>query len=207
MSRALLFLAALSACAVGAGGTTVGEWRPKRVVDSTACIATGPDSCGKVIEIGSEQPARSFGGGVVAFAVPGYAQARATGASESAFVLDGSYEYLRGRGRFALACRVGLSLIDGSQHSWIAMPVTAIGHAGGAWGSVFAGVGYAPLLTERHAGARATYLHDGVEGLLGTRIILRETLGRYITVSPELRYQLAGDATIVSLTANLGLHL
>lgn len=207
MSRALLLLAPLPACVVGAGGTTVGEWRPKRVVDSTACIATGPDTCGRVIEIGSEQPARSFGGGLFAFAVPGYAQARTGGAHESAFVLDGSYEYLRGRGRFALAGRVGLSMIDGSQHSWIAMPVTAIGHVGGAWGSVFAGLGYAPLLTETHTGAPTTYLHDGVEALIGTRIILRESLGRYITVSPELRYQLAGDATIVSLTANLGLHL
>ena len=205
MTRAWL-LASLSACAVGASGSTVGEWRPKRVVESTACIETGPGVCGKVIEIGSEEPARSFAGGVFTFAAPGYARARANGALEHAFVVDGSYEYLRGRGRFALAGRVGLSLIDGSQHSWIVMPVTAIGHVGGAWGSVFAGVGYAPLATETHAGAHATYLHNGVEALLGTRIILRESLGRYLTASPELRYQLAGDANILSLTANLGLH-
>jgi hypothetical protein len=203
--RAWLLL--LPACAVGAGSTTVGEWRPKRVVESEACIATGPDTCGKVIQIGREDPARSFAGGIFAFSVPGYAHASTNGAGESAFVLDGSYEYLRGRGAVALGGRVGLSLVDGSQHTWVVMPVTAMAHVGGSWGSVFAGVGYAPLVSASRTGMPTSYLHDGVEGLVGTELVLRETLGRYITVSPELRYQRAGDTTILAVTANLGLHL
>lgn len=210
MSRAAVLLTAgcAAGCAVGAGGSLVGDWRPKHVVESTACIEieTTPGVCAKTIEIGSEQPARSFGGGVLAFAVPGYASARTSGSTESAFVLDGSYEYMRGRGAFALAGRVGLSLIDGSRHTWTVLPVTLLAHYGGAWGSVFAGLGYSPLVTERHTGAMTSYLHDGVEGLVGTRIILRESLGRYITASPELRYQRAGDFAILALTFNLGLH-
>ena len=205
--RCALLLLALPGCAVGAGGSVVGQWRARRVVESTACIETAPGVCGKVIEIGSDQPARSFGGGVFAFSVPGYAQARTAGMVEHAFVLGGSYEYLRGRSNFALGGRIDLSLTAASGHSWIAMPVLAVGHAGAAWGSVFVGLGYAPLLTERHTGAATTSLHDGVAALAGTRIILRgDALARHITVSPELHYQRAGAATILSLTADLGLH-
>lgn len=91
----------------------------------------------------------------------GYTLARGT--SESAFVLDGSFEYLRGRGRFALGARIGLTLVDGQQHSWLVMPVTAMAYWGGAWGTVFAGVGYAPLATVSAVGLSTTYEHDGVE--------------------------------------------
>ena len=197
---------ALAGCAVGAGGTTVGEWRPKRTVESTACIERRPGVCDTVVEIGTDEPSRSFGGGVFSFAVPGYAHATTGSTGESAFVLDGSYEYLRGRGPFALAGRVGLSLIDGSVHSWVVMPVTALAYYGGGWGSVFAGLGYAPLVAASQAHLPTAYLHDGISALIGTRLILTESLGRYITVSPELRYQRAGDSTILALTANLGLH-
>lgn len=193
-------------CAVGAGGSTVGEWRAKRVVESTVCIETSPGVCAKTIEIGSEQPPRSFGGGIFTFAAPGYAHAQTHGMSESAFVLDGSYEYLRGRGPFAIGARVGLTLVDGQQHTWIVMPVTAMGYWGGAWGSLFAGVGYAPLAKVSAIGSDSTYEHDGVEALVGTRIILRDTLGRSISFSPELRYQLVGDSTLVSAVGSLGLH-
>ncbi|CAN5270774.1 hypothetical protein BH11MYX1_BH11MYX1_03640 [soil metagenome] len=201
-----LYSLLLTGCAVGAGGSTIGEWRAKRVVESTACLETSPGVCGKTIEIGSEQPARSFGGGIVAFAVPGYAYGRTHGVSESAFVLDGSYEYMRGRGPFAIGARVGLTLLEGQHHSWIVMPVTALGYWGGAWGSLFAGVGYAPLAKVSALGVDSTYAHDGIEALVGTRIILRETLGVSISFSPELRYQLVGDSTLISALASLGLH-
>ncbi len=196
---------ALSGCAVGAGGSTIGEWRAKRVVESTACLETSPGVCGKTIEIGSEQPPRSFGGGIVEFAVPGYASARTHGVTEHAFVLDGSYEYMRGRGPFAIGARVGLTLVDGQHHSWIVMPVTAMGYWGGAWGALFAGVGYAPLAKVSAIGVDSMYAHDGVEALLGTRIILRETLGRSISFCPELRYQRVGDSTLLSAVGSLGL--
>ena len=204
---ALVALAAgsISACAVGAGGSIVGEWRPRRVVESTACIESTPGACARVVEIGSIQPARSFGGGVVTFAAPGYAQIRSGGTVEHAFALDGSYEYLRGRGRFALAGRVGATLVLASDKSRVVVPVTLLGHVGGGWGSVFAGIGYAPLARTTRDGT-GTYSHDGIEALVGTRIVLKTSLGVHITVSPELRYQRVGGATITALMANLGLH-
>ncbi len=196
----------LSGCAIGAGGSSVGEWRAKRVVESTACLETSPGVCGKTVVIGSDQPPRSFGGGIFTFSAPGYARAETRGTSESAFVLDGSFEYLRGRGPFALGARLGLTLVDGQQHSWLVMPVTAMAYWGGAWGTVFAGVGYAPLAKVSAVGVSTTYEHDGIEALLGTRIILRETLGISISFSPEVRYQLVGDSTLISVVGSLGLH-
>jgi hypothetical protein len=196
----------ISGCAVGAGGSTIGEWRAKRVVESTACLETTPGVCDKTVVIGSDQPPRSFGGGIVAFSVPGYAYARTPGGSESAFALDGSYEYMRGRGPFAIGARVGVTLLLGQRHDWLVVPVTAMGYWGGAWGSVFAGLGYAPLAKVRSNGVDSMYAHDGVEALVGTRIILRETLGRLISLSPELRYQRVADSTLLSVFGSLGLH-
>ena len=196
MKRLVVLVFVVSGCAIGAGGSAVGEWRAKRVVESTVCVEASPGVCAKTIAIGSDQPARSFGGGILTFADPGYVYARSHGSSESAFALDGSYEYMRGRGRFALGARVGLTLIDGTQHTWRVVPVTALGYYGGAWGALFGGLGYAPLASTSQSGMPTTYAHDGVEALVGTRIILKETLGRLISVSPELRYQRVGDASL-----------
>lgn len=202
----LVLLVAISGCAVGAGGSAVGVYRAKRVVDTTACIESSPGVCAKTIDIGTDQPARSFGGGIFTFSAPGYARISGNGMAENAFVLDGSYEYLRGRGGFAVGGRVGLTLLDGAQHSWLTLPVTAMGYYGGRWGSLYAGAGYAPLVAVSAANMPTVNEHDGVEGLFGTRIYLSNSLGRFMSVSPEVRYQRAGGASILSSVVSLCVH-
>lgn len=196
----------LSGCAVGAGGSNVGAFRPKRVIETTACVESSPGVCGKTIDIGNDQPERSFGGGIFSFTVPGYAHVQGTGISESAFVLDNSYEYFRGRGHFAVGGRVGITLIDGQHHGWIVLPVTAMGYYGGGWGNLYAGVGYSPLAVTSGDNMPKTASYDGVQGLLGLRLNLTESLGRYITFAPELRYQRVDGASIITSVGSLCLH-
>lgn len=216
MKLALAALAA-SGCAIGAGSSNVGQWRPRRVIDSTACIQTPTGDCSRTVIIGRDLPARSFGGGLFAFGNAGYAQRRDGDAVTHGALIDGYYEYFRGRGRFAVGARVGATVGVGFERRMLFLvPVTAIAHAGGAWGEVYAGAGYAPIATESIVPEDpddpdamtppATWHHDSVHALVGTRVILRQTYERSISVDPELRVQRFGGSTLYSLTANLGLH-
>lgn len=213
MKAALLALAA-SGCAVAAGASNIGQFRPRRVVDSTVCLQAPTGDCGKTIVIGRDVPARSFGGGLFAFGSSGYAQRRDGDAVTHGAVIDGFYEYFRGRGRFAVGARVGATVGVGFDSRLLfSVPVTAVAHVGGGWGEVYLGAGYAPIATEtvvpddpEAMTPPATWHHDSVHALVGTRVILRQTYERSITVAPELRAQRFGGSTIYNLSANLGLH-
>ena len=52
----------------------------------------------------------------------------------------------------------------------------------------------------------ATWHHDSAHALLGARVLLRQTYSQSLDVNPELRVQTLGGSTLISLTANLGLH-
>lgn len=213
MKLALIAMAA-SGCAVGAGASNVGQFRPRRVVDSTVCIQAPTGDCAQTVIIGRDLPARSFGGGVFAFGSAGYAQRRDGDAVSHGALIDGYYEYFRGRGRFALGARIGATVGVGFESRLLfSVPVTAVAHVGGGWGEVYLGAGYAPIATETvlpddpdAMAPPATWHHDSVHALVGTRVILRTTYERSISVSPELRLQRFGGSTLASITANLGLH-
>lgn len=214
MRRLALAALAVTGCAVSAGSANVGQWRARRVVDSTACLQTPDGRCARTVTIGRDLPARTFGGGRFAFGNSGYAQRRRDGAVTHGAFIDGYYEYFRGRGRFAVGGRVGATVGVGfASHLLFLVPVTAMAHAGGAWGSAYVGVGYAPVATESEVPADpeamappATWHHDSAHALLGARILLRQTYSQSLDVNPELRVQTLGGSTLISLTANLGLH-
>lgn len=214
VALATLATLALGGCAVAAGSSRIGQWRARRAVDSTACLQTPDGRCARTVVIGRDLPARSFGGGLFAFGSSGYGQRRRGDAVTHGAVIDGYYEYFRGRGRLALGGRVGASVGVGfGDRLLFTVPVSVVGYAGGAWGAAYLGVGYSPVATETDTSGGpdvpappATWHHDSVHALLGTRVMLRETYAQAIDVNPELRAQRLGGSTVISLTANFGLH-
>lgn len=214
MTRLALVALAASGCAVAAGSTKIGQWRAHRVIDSTACLQAPTGGCIRTVAIGRDVPARSFGGGLFAFGNSGYAQLRRDDDVSHGALIDGYYEYFRGRGRFALGGRLGATFGVGfDEHLLFLMPVTVVAHAGGRWGEGYVGVGYAPIATSTDTSGGpdvtpppATWYHDSFHALIGTRVLLRETYTRAISVNPELRAQTFADGVLVSVTANLGLH-
>ena len=230
--RALVIVALATAgvgCTVGGSSSVVGRWRARRIIDSTVCVRrpapdvgpggrapAEPQGCEQTIAIGRDVPARSFSSLTFTFPASGYMQQRG---GERGFghgvVLQSHFEYLRGRGRYALGARVGAQIGDGfGRRVFWMMPVSVLGHIGGLWGSVYAGAGYAPVAAEQQyvgEGEMATtlpseYHHNSVHVFVGTRFWLRRTLERGLSFNPEFRVETFGDSTLTSLTGNIGLH-
>jgi hypothetical protein len=216
MRAAALCALLASGCAFGGSSSVVGRWRARRIVDSTACVQSQAPGggCEKLITIGRDLPARRFSSLSLVFPATGYMQARDGGKVGHGVVLNSYFEYVRGRGGFALGARVGAEVGDGfGSRLFFLTPVSVVAHAGGLWGSVYAGAGYSPVTTEQqYTGDKAmptlpaTWHHNSVHVFAGTRFWLRRTLERGLSFNPELRLETFGTSTLVSLTANIGIH-
>ena len=216
MKRALVLLA-LSGCAIGGPSSMVGRWHARRIVDSTVCVQTQASGagCEKLITIGRDLPARSFSSLMFVFPASGYMRQRGDGEAGQGVAFDSYFEYVRGRGRFALGARAGAEVADGfGDKLYFLTPVSVVAHAGGLWGSVYVGGGYSPVAAQQQYVGEgemkttlpAEYHHNSVHAFAGTRFWLRRTLERGISFNPEFRIQTFGDTTLTSLSANLGLH-
>jgi hypothetical protein len=97
---------------------------------------------------------------------------------------------------------------------YLLMPISVVAHAGGLWGSVYAGAGYSPVaLAQQYVGQGdmkttlpAVYYHNSLHAFVGTRFWLMRFLERGLSFSPEFRVETFGDSTLTSLTGNIGLH-
>jgi hypothetical protein len=221
MRRALvlfaLLLLALAGCAVGGSSSMVGRWRARRIVDSTACLQSQAPGggCEKLITVGRDLPPRGFSSLMFAWAAPGYMQQRGTGETRHGLALNSFFEYVRGRGGFALGARLGFEADSGFERKvyWL-MPVSVVAHAGGLWGSVYVGGGYAPLAFEQQyigegemtTTLPASYHYNSVHVFAGTRFWIQRKLERGLSFSPEFRVQTFGHARLASLYGNIGLH-
>jgi len=233
---AIAILVFASACTIGGSSSVVGRWRARRIIDSTACVkaalpgalpparALGPDgrppgadSCEKLVSIGRDVPARSFSTLTFTFPATGYMQRRGPDAYVGHGVsLNSYFEYIRGRGGLAIGGRIGANVGSGFDNRLsLIVPISFVAHAGGLWGSVYAGAGYSPIaLEQQYVGSGdmkttlpATFHHNSVHAFVGTRFWLRRTLERGFSFSPELRVETFGDSTLTSLTGNIGIHL
>ncbi|HEY6178660.1 MAG TPA: hypothetical protein VIX73_29620 [Kofleriaceae bacterium] len=226
---ALAILVLASACTVGGSTSMVGRWRARRIIDSTACVqrrapaaapegaqAPSADRCEKLISIGRDVPERSFSSGALTFPATGYMQQRGPdGYVGHGVALNSYFEYLRGRGGLAIGGRVGAQVSNGfNDRLYLLMPISVVAHAGGLWGSVYAGAGYSPVaLAQQYVGQGdmkttlpAVYYHNSLHAFVGTRFWLMRFLERGLSFSPEFRVETFGDSTLTSLTGNIGLH-
>jgi hypothetical protein len=216
VKRALV-LFALSGCAVGGSSSMVGRWKARRIVDSTACLqsqAPGAKAgCQKEITIGRDLPARRFQSLMFMFFAPGYIQQRDGDKVGHAFAIDSHFEYLRGKGGFAWGVRLGADIASGFEdHLYFMMPVSAVAHVGGLWGSVYAGAGYSPIALSQHydgdmkTPSEVSYYADSVHAFVGTRFWLRRDLERGLSFDPEFKVQRFDGTMLLSVTGNIGLH-
>lgn len=229
MIRLAIVVLLATGCTVGGSSSVVGRWKAQRMIDSTACVQTqapgampasgrpvGTAGCEKLISIGRDLPARRFQSVAFTFAAPGYMQMRGpNGYVGHGDTLNSYFEYTRGRGRFALGARVGAHAPNGfDDRVFLITPVSVLAHLGGLWGSVYGGVGYSPFALEQQyvgkGGMKTTlpavYHHNSVHAFVGTRFWLSRTLERGFSFNPEFRVDKFGDATLTSLTGNIGLH-
>ncbi len=204
---ALVALAA-SGCAIGAGTSTVGIWRPKRVVDTEVCIEETPGRCSRTVQVARDVPARSFGGGLVSWFNPGYLHVRGSEGAAHRFALDSHVEYLRGRGPFALGVRVGANIGFALHDLLFAMPVSLVGHWGYPRFSLYGGTGYTPYAVDRVAVGdlgMSTQLH-GLNVMGGGRVLLRAGRANQMTASIDMFRQYLQGVVATSVTAAIGLH-
>jgi len=184
--KRVLVLFALAGCAVGGSSSMVGRWRARRIVDSTACVQTqAPGAgCEKLITIGRDLPARGFSSLMFVFPASGYMQQRGNGEVGHGVTLDSYFEYVRGRGGFALGARVGAEAATGfGDKICFLTPVSVVAHVGDLWGSVYVGVGYSPVALQqqyaREGEMRTTlpaeYHHNSIHAFAGTRFWLRRS--------------------------------
>jgi len=203
-----LVAVAASGCAIGAGTSTVGIWRPKRVVDTEVCIEETPGRCARTTLVARDVPARSFGGGLVSWFNPGYVQVRGSDGGAHRFALDSHVEYLRGRGAFALGVRVGANIGFGLHDLLFAMPVSVVGHWGYPRFSLYGGTGYTPYAVDRVTVAdtsMSTRLH-GFHVMGGGRVLLRAGRANQMTAGIDVFRQYLGGVVATSATAAIGLH-
>ena len=220
MKRALV-LVLLAGCTVGGSSSMVGRWRGRRVIDSTACVQNNAPGggCEKLISVGRDIPARKFTTMTFTFGAAGYAQQRGSEANAGyvghGFVIAGNFEYLYGRGRWAIGGRLGAEAPAGfGDRVFFLMPVSVVAHLGDLWGSVYAGGGYSPIAAEQQyvgEGEMKTTLpakfhHNSVHLFAGTRFWIKRTLERGFSLNPELRVETFGDSMLYSTTVNIGLH-
>jgi hypothetical protein len=217
--RLAIVLALLGGCALGAGTSTVGIWRPHRAVDTDVCVQDGSDACTRTIEVARDLPERSFGGGLVAVFDPGYAYVTgAMGGTHNRFALDSHYEYLRGRGGVALGLRIGANLAldlagapKKSPTSTVltTVPVTAVAHWGTERFSVYGGAGYTPYATDEvtDGDTSTTRRVSGFHVMAGTRAVLRTARSYRLSVALEVFRQYLDGMIATSATAGAGLHI
>ena len=229
MIRVALVAVLASGCAVGGSSSVVGRWRARREIDSTVCMQrpapeAGPGAqatdqsrpCDKLITIGRDLPARTFQSLSFTFPATGYMQQRGSdGYVGHGVAFKSHFEFIRGRGRYAIGGRIGALMGDGyDRRVFFTMPISVLAHVGGAWGSVYAGAGYSPVSLEQQyvgEGDMTTtlppiYHHNGVHAFVGTRFWLRRTLERGLSFNPELHVEKFGDSTLTGVTGNIGLH-
>jgi hypothetical protein len=216
--RALALLL-LSGCMIGGSASVIGRYRGQRVVDSTACVQNNAPGggCEKLITIGRDIPPRRFTTMTFTFAAAGYAQQRGKdGYVGHGGTVNGHFEYLYGKGGLAIGGRLGGNLMFGfDDRLFFVMPVSAVGHYGQDWGSVYLGAGYSPVaLAQQYVGEGemkttlpAVFHHNSVHAFAGTRFWLRRTLERGLTLNPEIRVERFGESTLYSTSINIGLHL
>jgi len=204
-----LALVALSGCAVGAGTSTVGIWRPKRVVDTTVCIEDAPGHCAQTVEVARDLPERSFGGGLFSWFNPGYMRVDGAAVGANRFAMDSHYEYLRGRGGLGVGLRIGGNVAIGSDSMLYAFPVTLVGHWGFDRWSIYAGPGYTPYAGEKETmgPTTTTTSHTGFNLLAGGRVLLRAGRSNQLTLSTDVFRQYLDGVTATSVTAAFGIHL
>lgn len=195
-----------SGCAIGAGTSTVGIWRPKRVVDTEVCVQErGTTGCSRTTEVARDMPARSFGGGLVAWFNPGYMHLGGDAGSRDLFVADSHYEYLRGRGGFALGGRLGANIAFGADKQMMfTMPVTAVGHWGFERFSLYGGAGYTPYALYKVEDASTT-LH-GFHVMAGARYVVQPRRSTRLTSSVDVFQYFLEGVVATSATTAIGLH-
>jgi hypothetical protein len=217
----LVVLVLLTGCTVGGSASMVGRYRGQRVIDSTACVqTTAPGAaCDRVISVGRDIPPRTFTTMTFTFGAAGYMQQRGdTGKGDyvgHGVALSGNFEYLYGRGRWAVGGRIGaLAPYGFDDRIYFLMPISVVAHLGGALGSGYVGAGYSPVaLEQQYVGEGemkttlpAVYHHNSVHVFVGTRFWLKRTLERGLSFNPEVRVEKFGAATLFSATGNIGLH-
>jgi hypothetical protein len=226
---AILIVVLASGCTMGGPSSVVGRWRARRIIDSTACVqnqtpgatpqggrAPGAARCEKLMSIGRDIPARSFSSLAFTFPATGYMQQRGPdGYVGHGVALHSYFEYIRGRGGFAIGGRIGAQVGNGfHDRVFLVMPVSVVAHVGGLWGSVYGGAGYSPVALEQQyvdTGNMKTTLpaelhHNSVHVFVGTRFWCRRTLERGFSFNPEFGVETFGESTLMSLTGNVGLH-
>jgi hypothetical protein len=209
MKALALALLATGGCAIGAGTSTVGIWRPKRVVDTEVCIQEAPDHCTRTTEVARDIPERSFGGGLFSWFNPGYMHVSGAAVGADRFALDSHYEYLRGRGGIALGLRVGANIAFASDTYLFTMPVTLVGHWGYERFSLYGGPGYTPYANDRVTIGRVDMSTErrGFHVMAGGRVLLRAGRTNQLTASVDLFRQYLDGLVATSVTAAFGIHL
>lgn len=212
MKRALAAIA-LAGCGVGGGTTTVGIWRPKHVVETDVCIHGGAPGagCTTSTEVAHDDPARSFGGIMIEWFHPGYLHVSGRDDVGGLLALDSNVEYLRGRGAWALGLRVGGNVGTGGHSRVVYVPITALAHYGGEQWSIYAGPGYTPYFAHHRYDEdveEAVSTHQGLNVMVGARVLLRQNRWSRITASVDVQEQLvSGGIRATSATIGFGLHL
>lgn len=198
-------LLVLTGCTVGAGTSTVGIWRPKRVVDTEVCIQEQPGRCTRTTEVARDLPERSFGGGLFSWFNPGYMRVDGATRAPDRFALDSHYEYLRGRGGLGLGARIGANIALGSDAMLFTLPVTLVGHWGFERFSVYGGPGYTPYATDRLG--MASIERRGFHVMAGGRVLLKAGRQTQLTASVDTFRQYLDGMVATSVTAAFGIHL
>jgi len=212
MKKLALALVMLAGCTICAGTSTVGIWRPKRVIDTDVCIQDGGGNCARTVQVARDLPERSFGGGLFSWFNPGYMRVLGAAMGADRFALDSHYEYLRGRGGLGVGLRIGANIAFGSGAMMYSMPVSLVGHWGFERFSLYAGPGYTPYSADKvntKPGAITTMEVDrrGFNVMAGGRVLLKAGRRYQLTTSVDVFRQYLDDVVATSVTAAFGIHL
>ncbi len=210
----VICLVAASGCAIGAGTSTVGIWRPHREVDTEVCFeAKSPDndsggSCARTVEVARDIPARSFGGGLIAWFNPGFVHVENSDGAPNRFALDSHYEYLRGRGPYALGVRVGANLGISLHSLLFTVPVSVVAHWGYPRFSLYGGTGYTPYASDSATVNDQKMSRDlhGFHVMGGGRVLLKAQRSTQMTLSVDVFRQYLQGVVATSATTAIGLH-
>jgi len=206
-------LATQGGCAVSAGSVNVGQWRPKRQVDTSVCFEAPSGGCKRTLEIGRDSPTRSFGGAMFSWFNPGYLRLSRAGAVSQGAAFNSSLEYLRGRGGFALGGRLGANLgsnfASQGRKNFVSVPLSALAYWGYPLWSIYAGGGYTAYASAKTTvgDSSSTETLRGFHLLGGARFVLKDARNFRLSTSAELEQQYLGDSRLMTITGNVGIHL
>jgi len=210
---ACLALATQDGCAVSAGSVNVGQWRPKRQVDTRVCFEAPSGGCQKTLEVGRDSPTRSYGGAIVAWFNPGYLRASRAGVVTQAAAFNSSVEYLRGRGGFALGGRLGANLGSNFKNqggtTFFSLPLSGLAYWGYPLWSIYVGGGYTAYASAKTTlgDSSRTETWRGFHLLGGTRLVLKSARNFRLSTSAELEQQFLEGTRLMTITGNVGIHL